>query len=229
MGLDGSDYMKCEVNSMKKLLKKIAAIVMTAAFSVSVMAISTVSVGAAGVFDEAIEMDELETHSVSTDNKNGLKKDYEITIKKAGTIKVFSLEHFWNTRWQLLDNKSNPISDNHYVEDMTEFKDLEAGTYYLRVNLCNEYGYVNNFYYAFEPTEKPQLSFKITLKKGGKVQLGSIIENSDSKVTWLSTKKSVATVSKTGLVTAKKAGKTIIRATLESGEFAEITVVVSKK
>ncbi len=34
---------------MKKLLKKIAAIVMTAAISVSAMAVSTVSAGAAGV------------------------------------------------------------------------------------------------------------------------------------------------------------------------------------
>ncbi len=186
------------------------------------------------MFDDAIEMDELETHSISTGGEESLKKDYEITIKKAGTIKVFALDHgdsrnyYTAANWQLFDSKSNPVSDSVYVEDMVEFKDLKAGTYYLRVDLKRE-AYVNNFYYAFEPTDKPQLSFKITLKKGGKVQLGSVVENYDGAVTWLSTKKSVATVSKTGLVTAKKAGKTTIRATLDSGEFIEIKVVVSKK
>lgn len=220
---------------MKKLLKKIAAIVMTAAISVSAMAVSTVSASAAGVFDDATEMDELEMHSISTDNEKGLKKDYEITIKKAGTIKVFALEFAYygnHPFWQLFDSKSNPVSDNIRIcenEGFNEFKDLKAGTYYLRVELVNQKSYINNFYYAFEPTEKPQLSFKITLKKGGKVQLGSVVENYDGKVTWLSTKKSVATVSKTGLVTAKKAGKTTIRASLDSGEFIEIKVVVSKK
>ncbi len=219
---------------MKKLLKKIAAIMMTAAISVSAMAVSTVSAGAAGVFDDAIEMDELEMHSISTGDEDSLKQDYEITIKKAGTIKVFALDYCsvsaWDyATWQLLDSKSNPISDNDLVNDMSEYKDLKAGTYYLRIKLTKKDHYVNNFYYAFEPTEKPQLSFKITLKKGGKVQLGSVVENYDGAVTWLSTKKSVATVSKTGLVTAKKAGKTTIRASLDSGEFVEITVVVSKK
>ncbi len=218
---------------MKKLLKKIAAIVMTAAISVSAMAVSTVSAGAAGVFDDAIEMDELEMHSFSGENEELLKKDYEITIKKAGTIKVFALEYgdYWwgRANLQLFDSKSNPVSDSIDVGDMKEFKDLKAGTYYLRVDLEREEGYVKNFYYAFEPTDKPQVSLKVTLKKGSKLQLGSIVENSDSKVTWLSTKKSVATVSKTGLVTAKKAGTTTIRASLDSGEFIEIKVVVSKK
>jgi len=221
---------------MKKLLKKIAAIVMTAAISVSVMAMSTVSAGAEGVFDDAVEMDELEMHSITTDDEKGLKRDYEITIKKAGTITVFALQHSegWNdygnlcARWQLFDGKGNPISSNDYVRDMREFKDLKAGKYYLRMDIIKE-SYVNNFYYAFNPTEKSEISLKITLKKGDKLQLGSVIENYDGTVTWLSTKKSVATVSKTGLVTAKKAGKTTIRASLDSGEFIEITVVVSKK
>lgn len=225
---------------MKKLLKKIAAIVMTAAISVSAMAVSTVSAGAAGVFDDAIEMDELETQSLSTDDEKGLIQDYEITIKKAGTIKVFALEYSWGKSYinnvgtdrpllQFFDSKSNPLSDNNKADDMVEFKDLKAGTYFLRVELVNQNSYIKNFYYAFEPTDKPQLSFKVTLKKGGKLQLGSIVENYDGAVTWLSTKKSVATVSKTGLVTTKKAGTTTIRASLDSGEFIEIKVVVSKK
>ncbi len=223
---------------MKKLLKKIAAIVMTAAISVTAMAVSTVSAGAAGVFDDAIEMDELETHSISTDDEKGLIQDYEITIKKAGTIRLFSFDYSTEMSWgstvgsslcQLFDSKSNPVSNGSRLEAVMEFKDLKAGTYYLRIDLRNKNCYVNNFYYAFEPTDKPQVSLKVTLKKGSKLQLGSIVENSDSKVTWLSTKKSVATVSKTGLVTAKKAGTTTIRASLDSGEFIEIKVVVSKK
>ncbi len=215
---------------MKKLLKKIAAIVMTAAISVSAMAMSTVSAGAKGVFEDAVKMEELEYYSTSNSADKSMKTDYKITIKKAGTIKLFALDYEGLfTYWQLFDSKSNPISNELLVTESREFEDLDAGTYYLRVDLRVKDAYVNNFYYTFEPTKKPLLSFKVTLKKGGKLQLGTVTENYDGKVKWLSTKKSVATVSKTGLVTAKKAGTTTIRASLDSGEFIEIKVVVSKK
>lgn len=105
-------------------------------------------------------------------------------------------------------------------------KDLKKGTYYAKISATEQT--LEDFYYTFTPTDKPSVKLSITLKKGQTLQLGSILENSKSKTTWLSTKKTVATVSSKGLVTAKKTGKTTIRATLDSGEYAEITVKVTK-
>ena len=53
---------------------------------------------------------------------------------------------------------------------------------------------------------------KVTLKKGKKVKLK--MKGTKEKVTWKSTKKKVATVTKKGVVKAKKAGKAKIRASV---------------
>ena len=87
---------------------------------------------------------------------------------------------------------------------------------------------VKDYYIKFDPTDKPTIAFKLTMKKGTSVSLGAVTENYDGKVTWTSTKKSVATVSSTGKVTAKKAGTTTVRASLDNGEYIQITVKVTK-
>lgn len=89
--------------------------------------------------------------------------------------------------------------------------------------------YIKDLSYSFTPAQKATVSISTTIKKGTTLQLGSVTENYDGKVTWLSTKKSVATVSDKGLVTAKKAGTTYIRAQLDNGDYVEIKVVVKKK
>lgn len=58
-------------------------------------------------------------------------------------------------------------------------------------------------------TDTKDIYFGITLSKGSKFQLQAV--NADAKnTTWTSSKKSVATVSSTGKITAKKAGTTTI-------------------
>ena len=66
---------------------------------------------------------------------------------------------------------------------------------------------------------------------GSPVQLGAIMTpaNSTSKLTWKSSKKKIATVSKTGLVTGKKLGKTKITVTTSTKKKASIYVQVVGK
>jgi hypothetical protein len=56
------------------------------------------------------------------------------------------------------------------------------------------------------------------------------ISGTDSKVTWSTTKKSVATVTKSGTITAKKEGNATITATINSKKYTcKVTVVDSNK
>ena len=52
--------------------------------------------------------------------------------------------------------------------------------------------------------------------------------NGDKIVSWKSAKPAIATVSKSGKITGKKAGKTTITVTLKSKKTAKITVTVAK-
>lgn len=64
----------------------------------------------------------------------------------------------------------------------------------------------------------------VTISEGCKKTLK--VENTTEKITWDSTKKSVATVSSKGVITAKKAGTTTITATTESGQRLTCRVTV---
>ena len=66
---------------------------------------------------------------------------------------------------------------------------------------------------------------------GSPVQLGAVMTpaNSTSKLTWKSSKKKIATVSKTGVVTGKKLGKAKITVTTSTKKKASITVQVVAK
>lgn len=65
---------------------------------------------------------------------------------------------------------------------------------------------------------------KVTLRKGRKKTLK--LKNAPGKVVWKSSKKSVASVSKKGVVTAKKAGKAVITATCKNKKY-KCTVTVT--
>ncbi len=69
------------------------------------------------------------------------------------------------------------------------------------------------------------------LVKGSSLMLKSNVTPSDTtdKVVWTSSKKKVATVSDTGVVSAKKKGKTTITAKTTSGKKASIKITVVKK
>lgn len=76
-------------------------------------------------------------------------------------------------------------------------------------------------------TVKGKSKTKLTLKKGKKVTLKAKVtpSNSTDKVQWKSSKTKIATVSKKGVVKAKKKGKTVITATAGKKK-AKITITV---
>ena len=78
---------------------------------------------------------------------------------------------------------------------------------------------------------------KITKGKSAKLKVGKTLalktkltpSNAKTKLTWSTSNKAVATVSKKGVVKAKKAGKAIITATAANGKKATIKIRVVKK
>lgn len=217
---------------MKKLFKKITAIVMAAAISVSAMVVSSVSASAVGVFDGAKKMEAMELYNYTFKMHEHII--YEIKVPKSGSLTFRSKDNVGGD-YTLYNPQGDKIHNQWFSfrgEQNAEWKidDLQAGTYYLDI-YCGDYDgeKLIDFYYTFTPDNKPTLSFKMTLKKGDTLQLGALTTNYDGKVKWTSTKKSVATVSSTGKITAKKKGTTTIRAELDNGMYIQIKLTVKKK
>ena len=79
-------------------------------------------------------------------------------------------------------------------------------------------------------TVKPKITLnktKATLYVGEKLRLKATVKGSNSKVKWESSKSSVATVSKNGVVVAKKPGTVVISATVD-GAIVKSTITVKK-
>ena len=72
---------------------------------------------------------------------------------------------------------------------------------------------------------------KKTLNVGDKLQLTAVLkpEKANTKLTWTTSDKKIATVSKKGLVKAKKEGKVEITVTTSNGKSATIKITVKKK
>lgn len=222
---------------MKRLLKKIAAIVATAAVAVSAFVLPTATASAKGPFDGAVKMEFMEYYDHNFQTK-GEVITYKVDIKKRGTLYFRCLNRFENTNTKVFNSAGDLLrdaSDDFYyadyawgTDDSQKLEIEKPGTYYIQIKANYDNVSAKDYYIKFTPTDKPTIAFKLTMKKGTSVSLGAITENYDGKVTWLSTKKTVATVSSTGKVTAKKAGTTTIRASLENGEYIQITVKVTK-
>lgn len=69
---------------------------------------------------------------------------------------------------------------------------------------------------------------ELTLKEGETFKLVATGQGTNN-ITWSSTDEKIATVDKTGLVTAVKAGKCLIKAKLSNGKFLECKLTVKKK
>lgn len=211
-------------------MKKLAAAVMAAVITVSAMVIPTTTASAAGVFDGAQRMESMEYYNVDLPNANE-HKIFKIELAKNGTLTFRYRECNDSVKLHLYDEKAEKIATfepiTGYKQQNREYtvKALNKGTYYLDL-FYHKSIYVSDLYYTFTPDQKPTISLKLTVTKGDTIQLGSVVENYDGKVTWETTKKSVATVSTNGKVTAKKKGTATIRAKLDSGEYVQIKVVV---
>ena len=113
------------------------------------------------------------------------------------------------------------------IASATYTYDIKKGTYYIRLISLGENGKLSVT--ATFPSSETDSSSKIScitipMKVGGTMQLST--DGGDKDITWSSSKSSVATVSSSGRVTAKKSGTTVI--TAKSGSStAKIQIKVS--
>lgn len=215
---------------MKKF-KKIVAVLMSVAMIVCMFAVPA---SAASVFDGAKKISALEL--VSGDHKTKAEHYYKIVLSDKGKIKFHCAEYAegiagYTDYLYLLDSNGNTIIDNYSdgIADMVEkeYDISKKGTYYIKIKQRTSDYWYKDFYYTFIPVNSPSISIAITMKVGEKIDFSTVTSNYNGNVTWKTTKSSVATVSK-GTVTAKKKGKAQIRAYMNNGDYAEITVKVKK-
>ncbi len=125
--------------------------------------------------------------------------------------------------WVSSDRNVMELKWNESVEKIvgTVTYALKKGTYYISVSRGNKFydasGKGNISVTAKFPGEEKEEDAKIsvlgiTMKKGDKMQLTAELTSKDGKVTWKSSKKSVAKVSEDGVVTAVKKGTATITA-----------------
>lgn len=110
------------------------------------------------------------------------------------------------------------------------YTELEPGTYYLRTWVTSSsYAGTVTYFGHFEPSSKADIEVCISLKKGKSVQLGTIFTNChDKKLTWSSSRKSVASVSSKGKVKGLKKGTTEIKVFNSSGIVSKVKVKVTE-
>ncbi len=125
--------------------------------------------------------------------------------------------------WVSSDRNVMELKWNESVEKIvgTFTYALKKGTYYISVSRGNKYydasGKGNIAVTAKFPGEEKEETAKIsvlgiTMKKGDTIQLTADLTSGDGKVTWKSSKKTVAKVSEDGVVTAVKKGTATITA-----------------
>lgn len=110
--------------------------------------------------------------------------------------------------------------------------DFKAGIYYLKIwSSDSDYkGGVDVTYYGgFTPSKRQDIDICLKLKVRKTIQLGTIISNSSKKkVTWKSSKPSVAKISSSGKIKGIKKGTATIKAYTDDGLVTKIVVKVSK-
>lgn len=158
--------------------------------------------------------------TVKVSTKNGASKDVKF---KSSNKKVVAVSQ----KGELTIKKAGTATITVTSKQNSKKKDTIKITVKQNVTKVNV---------SFTGKTKPVASYNgvYTLVKGKKYQLKSTVspkKASEKKVSYKSSKKSVASVSKTGKITAKKAGTAKITVTAKDGskKNAVITVYVTKK
>ncbi|MDD7428975.1 MAG: Ig-like domain-containing protein [Oscillospiraceae bacterium] len=217
---------------MKKI-KRIITVLIAAAVSVAAMVSTAFTASARSVFDGAITMEEKELYSL--DNVNiGDYVYYKITLKSSGDLTI-RWSYGGGVNAELYDSNAYIIQESFFIgyncADEITIENVKKGTYYLKVFGTQSYtACVRDLYYVFKsdgtaPADEPTAVIALRLKKGDTARVTVVTDDYDGSITWTSTKKSVATVSK-GKITAKKKGNARIRAYLDDGSYTEILVIV---
>lgn len=145
----------------------------------------------------------------------------------SGNPSAFDLYLFDATGKQLDDDDSNPDWNNGKLNWNTV--NIKAGTYYLRLSNGSQ-AYANSITVSAKvPANSIKLNkTKVTLKKKKSFKIKTTLApaNTTDTLAYKTSNKKVATVSKTGKITAKKKGKAVITVSASSGKKAKIKVTV---
>lgn len=211
--------------------KKMISVLMSVAMIVCMFAVPA---GAASVFDNAIKISAMETCSKE------FKEDYQtiyykLVLNDSGTL-IFRCRDSRATKFELYNSNAETIISGNGLAKINSWDDPldgkkikieKKGTYYLGITSKSSGSKFSDLYYTFKPNNTPAISICLTIRVGETLDLSAVTNNYKGNVTWKTTKSSVATVSK-GTVTAKKKGTAQIRAYMNNGDYAEITVKVTK-
>ena len=207
-------------------LKRIAAAVL----AVAMLVLTAATVSADSIFDTAKNIDSGKKITKTLDYRQTMEYKITPTEKGTATIKLTFQSDYLDVN--VYDANGETVAHDHdismgsktstaYVWDRDTrcFKgtlsfDVKANkTYYIQFKRNSAVGSGKveaSFKYPSEEVEETVL-MTLNLKKGDTVQLGA----NGGNASWKSSKKSVATVSDSGFVTAVKKGKTVI--TLKCG------------
>ena len=182
-------------------------------------------------------------------------KIFKVELSKKGSLKLEVNSPHFHTYIQVLNEDRSEIfeytkekeisgTNIYHITEETRFVrdnklerakgsveyELKKGVYYVKVWVDDDYQGSNKISLSFSyPQDKSKsaeiTSFTISLNKGDSLQLGTIL-NGEGDVTWSTSKKSVATVTGKGKITAKGKGSAVI--TAKSGSsIRKITIKVS--
>lgn len=145
-----------------------------------------------------------------------LKTDTTLIFRAKSYCDTFFTYDFYDEDAQIVQNGSNALQGGSDLSPASEIKEytFTKGSYYLKIMNYNR-GDGGNYEFSLSK-KKPQLvQNSITLKKGEKYKI-KILNLFGDKATYKSTQTKVATVNKSGTVTAKKRGKTTIIITIRN-------------
>ena len=179
---------------------------------------------------------------------NDQKDFYQFNMSKAGRINISATSKTKLVRYYIYDsdgnqkwNKTPTWKSTKEQSVLSELVELSAGTYYYAVERTSAYTYPTAPYtgnYSFKLTfnvpvtgvKLNKTSQNITVGKTASLKATVSPSNASNKsVTWKSSNTSVATVSSSGVVTAKKKGTATITVTTADGKktaTCKVTVIV---